>query len=129
MESLSAGRTSTDGSSASTGANNTEAKAKENTDEPIRPKSLLKIIIYHEIREIIYIIQAANRIRSSQKKGEIYALISESIEIWGFYVRKPLGLPFGLTIRPDGAPTHVIYIEIENIGSRGVVCFSADGRC
>ena len=61
--------------------------------------------------------------------GEIYALISESIEIWGFYVRKPLGLPFGLTVRPDGAPTHVIYIEIENIGSRGVVCFSADGRC
>ena len=75
MESSSAGRTLIDSSSASAGPNNSEAKAKENTDEPIRPKSLLKIIIYHEIRENSYIIQAANRIRSSQKKGEIYALI------------------------------------------------------
>ena len=52
-----------------------EAKAKENTDEPIRAKSLLKTIIYNEIRGKSYIIKAANRIRSSQKKGEIYALI------------------------------------------------------
>jgi hypothetical protein len=43
MESLSAGRTSTDGSSASTGANNT--KAKENTGGAIRLESILDKII------------------------------------------------------------------------------------
>jgi hypothetical protein len=45
MESLSAGRTSTDGSSASTGANNTEAKAKENTGGVIRLESILEKVI------------------------------------------------------------------------------------
>lgn len=47
MESLSAGRTSTDSSSASTGANNTEAKAKENTGGAIRLESILEKVIDH----------------------------------------------------------------------------------